>query len=123
MSGGTIALALSAAPLWLKLMLPLAVFPLVYLIYEAFAHGETIFSAEGEMYLYAARIASLLPVKVVAFGHTHKPHLRPIRPPSGRSARRSNGQAASWPRRPAGPQSCPATLAPRPDSPTLRPQC
>lgn len=78
MTGGTIALALSPIPLWIKLMVPLSSFPLLFLIYEWFAHGETIFSIEREIHTYAYRIAQILPVKVVAFGHTHVPQLLPL---------------------------------------------
>jgi UDP-2,3-diacylglucosamine pyrophosphatase LpxH len=78
MTGGTVALALSGAPLWVKLMVPLSAFPLLYLIYEALAQGESVFGVNEELRLSARRIAELLPVRVVAFGHTHIPEVIPI---------------------------------------------
>ena len=80
MTGGTIALALVPIPLWIKLMVPLCAFPLLYLVYEWFAHGETIYSAEREALSHARQIRALLPVKVVTFGHSHVPEIVPIRP-------------------------------------------
>jgi hypothetical protein len=78
MIGGTLTLALVPIPLWIKLMVPLSSFPLLYLIYEWFAHGITIFSAEKESEKSALRISTLLPVKVITFGHTHAPGVKPI---------------------------------------------
>lgn len=75
MTMGTIALALTPAPLWVKLMVPLSTFPLIYLLYELLASGETIFSAEARLPSVALRIARLLDVPVVAMGHTHAPRL------------------------------------------------
>jgi hypothetical protein len=78
MVGGTIALALVPIPLWIKLMVPLCVFPLVFFIYESFAHGETVFSAEHEIPAVARQVARLIDAPVVAFGHDHVPRLLPI---------------------------------------------
>jgi len=78
MSLGTVALAVSGAPLWVKLMIPLSSFPLLYLIYEWFAHGETIFSHEEDAVKYARKISKLLPTRVVTFGHSHAPTLLPV---------------------------------------------
>jgi len=61
MTGGTIALALVPIPLWIKLMVPLSSFPLLYFIYEWLARGETIFSIEKRLPGYARQIAALLP--------------------------------------------------------------
>ena len=80
MTGGTIALALSPVPLWVKLMVPLSSFPLIYLVYEAFAHGETIFGFQKQAYMQARSIARLLPAAVVTFGHSHVPEVIPVRP-------------------------------------------
>lgn len=71
-------LALSPAPDWAKVMVPLSTFPLLYFIYESLARGETIFSAEHEIPRYAMRIASLLDARVVTFGHTHRPRVVPL---------------------------------------------
>ncbi len=78
LSGATVALALVPIPLWIKLMVPLSVFPLVYLLYEEIVQGETIFTIEHRFPEYARAIGNILPVKVVTFGHTHKPRLIPL---------------------------------------------
>jgi UDP-2,3-diacylglucosamine pyrophosphatase LpxH len=75
MTGGTIALALTPVPLWLKLMVPLSSFPLLYFIYEWLAQGETIFSVDKRVPEFAHAIAKLLAVRVVSFGHSHRPRL------------------------------------------------
>ena len=82
MIAGTIALAVVPIPLWIKLMVPLSAFPLLFAIYEALAHGNNIFSVERELPGVARRIALLLSVKVVTFGHTHVPRLVPLGPDS-----------------------------------------
>ncbi|MGC4117982.1 MAG: hypothetical protein QM765_26220 [Myxococcales bacterium] len=74
----TVALAVSPAPLWTKLMVPLSTFPLIYFVYEMLAEGETIFTIEKEFPRRARLVAQLLPAKVVAFGHTHKPRQIPL---------------------------------------------
>lgn len=78
LTAGTIALALAPIALWAKLMLPLSVFPLVYLVYEEIVKGETIFTIEHLFPELARSVAAILPVKVVTFGHTHKPRLIPL---------------------------------------------
>ncbi len=75
MTGGTITLALVPIPLWIKLMVPLACFPLLYFVYERLVRGEDIFTTEKHQATYARRIARLLPVRLVTFGHSHKPKL------------------------------------------------
>ncbi len=79
MAGGTIALALLPVPLWVKLMVPLSSFPLLFLIYEWFAHGENVFTHEKEARVHAQKIADLLPSQLVVFGHSHEPVLMPLR--------------------------------------------
>ncbi len=78
MVGGGLALILTPTPLWVKFMIPLCVFPLVYLIYEAVIHGDTIFSIEKETPRVARQIAERLPAKVVTMGHDHVPRLLPL---------------------------------------------
>jgi UDP-2,3-diacylglucosamine pyrophosphatase LpxH len=78
MTGGTIALALVPIPLWIKLMVPLSSFPLLYFIYEWAVQGESIFTIEQRLPARARDIANLLPVKVITFGHTHVPRLLPL---------------------------------------------
>lgn len=74
----TIALLLWPGPLWPKLMVPLCGFPLLFLLYEHCAPGETIFTFEKRLPEYAREIAALLPVQVVTFGHTHNPRIIPL---------------------------------------------
>jgi hypothetical protein len=78
MTAVTVALAVAPVPLWVKLMVPLSTFPLLYFVYESLARGETIFTAEHEIPRYAGAIAGLLGTKVVTFGHTHKPRVVPL---------------------------------------------
>jgi UDP-2,3-diacylglucosamine pyrophosphatase LpxH len=78
MTGATIALALVPIPLWIKLMVPLSSFPLAYFVYERFAHGEGVFAVEKASIGVARAVARLLPVRLVSFGHTHKPRLIPL---------------------------------------------
>ena len=73
MTGGTIALALVPIHLWIKLMVPLTCFPLVYFLYESLAQGETVFSSGHKVEAFAREIGALLRVPVVTFGHTHAP--------------------------------------------------
>ncbi len=73
MTGGTIALALVPIHLWIKLMVPLTCFPLVYFLYESLAQGETVFSSGHKIEAFAREIGALLRVPVVTFGHTHAP--------------------------------------------------
>ena len=71
MTAATVALALVPIPLWIKLMIPLCAFPLVYFFYEGLVQGESVFSAEASVDRHATDIAKLLPVQVISFGHTH----------------------------------------------------
>jgi len=73
-----VVLELVPIPLWIKLMVPLTVFPLIFLIYEEIVKGETIFAIEHRLPEYARSIGELLPVRVVTFGHTHKPRVIPL---------------------------------------------
>lgn len=75
MVSGTVALAVVPIPLWIKLMVPLTGFPLAYLIYELATKGGSIFTAEKQIPEYARRIARLMNVPLVTFGHTHVPRL------------------------------------------------
>lgn len=76
--GGTITLALVPIPLWIKLMVPFSSFPLAFLIYEMLARDESIFGIEKHLPRTASRIAALLQVPVVTFGHVHVPRLVPL---------------------------------------------
>lgn len=78
MGVGTVVLALSPIPLWTKLMVPLSSFPLMYFVYEWLAKGDTIFTVEREVPAFARRVAQLVGVQVVTFGHTHRPRVIPL---------------------------------------------
>jgi len=78
MAGGTIALALVPIPLWIKLVVPLSFFPLVYFLYEYAARGESVLSVGREIPKVARAISALLPVRIVTMGHTHTPRLLPL---------------------------------------------
>ncbi len=78
MSGATVALALSPIPLWIKLMVPLSAFPLLYLVYEWLAHGQTVSGAGHGIAAEADGIARALGVRVVTFGHSHEPKITPL---------------------------------------------
>jgi len=78
LTAGTITLALVPIPLWIQLMVPLSTFPLAFLIYETLARDESIFVIEKHLPRMAARIAELLDVPVVTFGHVHVPRLIPL---------------------------------------------
>ena len=78
MTVGTVVLAVSGAPLWLKLMVPLSSLPLVWMVYESLASTESVFGASKDLREAARTIATLLPVQVVAFGHTHAPEAVPL---------------------------------------------
>ena len=76
--GGSIALALVPIPLWIKLMVPLTSFPLLLFIYEKLIEGESIFTIESRLPQVARAIGVIVPVQVVAFGHSHVPRLIPL---------------------------------------------
>jgi hypothetical protein len=78
LTGGTITLALVPIPLWIKLMVPLSGFPLLYFVYEWLAQGDTIFSLVQVIPERARTVARLLPTRVVTFGHTHVPRQIPL---------------------------------------------
>lgn len=78
MTGGTIAIALSDAALWVKLIVPLAVFPLVWFIYQWAAGNENALTALHRATDNAHQIARLVPVRAVVFGHTHQPGITPL---------------------------------------------
>lgn len=80
MAGVSVALLVSPLPLWVKLTVPLSTFPLLFLIYESFAHGDTIFSAEHRSTAYAREIAGIIDTRVVTFGHSHTPLTSPVAP-------------------------------------------
>jgi len=79
MTGGTVALALSGAPLWVKLTVPLMGFPLTWFLYQWFAGGDNALTVEQSSHKYAHAIAARLPaVRAIVFGHSHVPNTVPI---------------------------------------------
>jgi UDP-2,3-diacylglucosamine pyrophosphatase LpxH len=78
LTGATIAIALSGAALWVKLVLPLAVFPLLWLLYAWLAGTNNALTTEYRSHVYARGIAALVPVKAVVFGHTHDASTQPL---------------------------------------------
>lgn len=78
MTGGTIALAVTPIPLWIQLMVPLACFPLAYLVYENLIGASSLLDAEHKAQRFARAIAQRLAVRVVTFGHTHAPLTQPL---------------------------------------------
>lgn len=89
----TIVLALAAIPLWLKLVIPLLVFPLAFLIYERFAY-QRIDAYEADLPARARAIAALMHVPVVSFGHTHNALATPLG--GGATFANSGTWAPSW---------------------------
>jgi GNAT superfamily N-acetyltransferase len=79
MTGGTVALALVPIPLWIKLMVPLSSFPLLYLVYEFLIREEGVHAIGSGIPAVARQIGDVLPVRVVTFGHSHRPRLVPLR--------------------------------------------
>ena len=78
LAGTTLILALVPIPMWIKFMLPLSTFPLLFVIYEWFAYGETVHTFSNHAVDYAREIGSLVDAKVVTFGHSHKPEVIPL---------------------------------------------
>jgi predicted GNAT family N-acyltransferase len=79
MTAGTVTLALVPIPLWIKLMVPLSSFPLLYLVYEYMVREEGVHAIGKGIPAVARAIGDLLPVRVVTFGHSHRPRLQPLR--------------------------------------------
>ena len=79
MAAGAVVFAFVPLPFWAKLTIPLLGFPLTYFVYERLAEGDDIFTVEQQIPSSARDIVEMLPVRVVAFGHTHKPRLIPLR--------------------------------------------
>ena len=75
--GATIALALTPIPLWIKLMVPLSSFPLVFLVYETVV-AESCWEYMTMFPAKARAIAEAVGCPVVAFGHTHIPMTLPL---------------------------------------------
>ena len=76
--GGTVALALTPIPLWIKLMVPLSCFPLLLFIYEQVISGDTAANVDAKIHANASKIASVVPTKLITIGHTHIPHTFPL---------------------------------------------
>ncbi|MFO0746625.1 MAG: metallophosphoesterase [Myxococcota bacterium] len=109
MIGGTLALALASVPLWLKLMVPLVGFPLLYLIYELVV-AQDINAYQRALPDRARRIARLVGVPVVAFGHTHEPMIVPLDP--GHALVNTGTWAPTWETAELGPPGKPPPPTP-----------
>lgn len=94
MTAGTVALALSGAALWVKLVVPLIAFPLTWFVYAWIAGNENALNVEHRAHLFALEIARLLPVRAVVFGHTHAPAVMPLA--QGVSFANSGTWAPTW---------------------------
>ncbi len=80
MIGGTIVLALVPIPMWIKLMVPLTGFPLLFFIYESILKGETVLTVERHMPARAAQVAKIIDdTSIITFGHSHIPRLIPLK--------------------------------------------
>jgi UDP-2,3-diacylglucosamine pyrophosphatase LpxH len=77
MVGGTIALALTPIPLWVKLMVPLTAFPLTWFLWDG-VFSASIFDYVTRLPAAARRIADVTGVAVVVMGHTHQPGVTPL---------------------------------------------
>lgn len=77
MVGGTIALALTPIPLWVKLMVPLSAFPLAWFLWDGVFSGS-IFDYVGRLPVAARRIADVTGAPVVVLGHTHQAGVTPL---------------------------------------------
>ena len=75
--GATVALAVTPIPLWVKLMVPLSTFPLLFLMYDGLFR-ESIFDYEGRLADRGREIARLVGCPVVVMGHTHRAMAVPI---------------------------------------------
>ncbi len=71
MVGGTIAIALSDAALWVKLIVPLVVFPLAWFLYQWAAGNDNALTTELRAHAVAFEVGRITPVRAVVFGHTH----------------------------------------------------
>jgi len=78
MVGGTIAIALSSAPLSVRLMVPLALFPLLWFLYHWAAGNDNALTTEYRAHTFAQAIAGIVPVRAVVFGHTHVANAIPL---------------------------------------------
>jgi len=94
MVGGTVAIALSGAALWVKLVIPLAVFPLAWFLYAWAAGNDNALTTEFRAHTFAHAIAGIVPVRAVVFGHTHIANAIPLS--RGVTFANSGTWAPSW---------------------------
>ncbi len=77
-AAGVVTLWASATPLWAKIAATVCLAPAIVVLYEKVTEGETVFSIEERLPRVARAISRLVPVRVVAFGHTHVPRMHPL---------------------------------------------
>lgn len=94
LTGATVALALSPAALWVKLVVPLLAFPLFWFLYGWLVGNQNALTTGHATHKNARRIAQLLDAPVIIFGHTHGSELVPLG--RGLSYANSGTWAPSW---------------------------
>lgn len=94
LTGATVALALSPAALWVKLVVPLLAFPLFWFLYGWFVGNQNALTTGYRTLENARRIAELVDTPVIVFGHTHDSELVPLG--RGLTYANSGTWAPSW---------------------------
>lgn len=94
LTGATVALALSPAALWVKLVVPLLAFPLFWFLYGWLVGNQNALTTDHAIHENARRIARLVDAPVIVFGHTHGSELVPLG--RGLSYANSGTWAPSW---------------------------
>jgi hypothetical protein len=89
-----VALALSPAALWVKLVVPLLAFPLFWFLYGWFVGNQNALTTGYRTLENARRIAELVDTPVIVFGHTHDSELVPLG--RGLTYANSGTWAPSW---------------------------
>lgn len=94
LTGATVALSLSPAALWVKLVIPLLAFPLVWFLYGWFVGDKNALTTGYETHRHARLIAGLVDSPVIVFGHTHGSEIVPLA--KGLDYANSGTWAPSW---------------------------
>ena len=94
LTGATVALALSPAASWVKLVVPLLAFPLAWFLYGWLVGDQNALTTGYQNPRFARAIAKLVRTPVVVFGHTHGGELVPLG--KGLTYANSGTWAPSW---------------------------
>lgn len=94
LTGATVALALSPAALWVKLVVPLLAFPLFWFLYGWLVGNQNALTTGYATHKNARHIARLVEAPVIVFGHTHGSELVPLG--RGLTYANSGTWAPSW---------------------------